>query len=44
VREPEFHESSFDVDCVQLASDLLSKNFPLRGCPVNPNEAEIFFC
>jgi len=27
---------------VQLASDLLSKNFPLGGCPVNPNEAENF--
>ena len=27
---------------VQLASDDLSKNFPLTGCPVNPNEAQFF--
>jgi len=31
-----------DHDHVQLASDYLSKNFPLRGCPINPNEAEFF--
>jgi len=31
-----------DHDRVQLASDYLSKNFPLRGCPINPNEAEFF--
>jgi len=30
-------------DRVQLASNWLSKNFPLMGCPVNLNEAEVFF-
>jgi len=32
----------YSLGRVQLVTDWLSKNFLLRGCPVNPNEVEFF--